>query len=78
MTTTRTVREIALEIKSDWRPVYFGAVPYLQAMLAMTSPEDRTGFDTGQDIILHFLCNASTWRGDVARRVKLELKSMIK
>jgi hypothetical protein len=46
--------------------------------LAMTSPEDRTGFDTGQDIILHFLCNASTWRGDVARRVKLELKSMIK
>lgn len=73
-TATRPLHEIAREIRKDWRPVNYGAVPYLQAMDGMTSIKDNYGYDSGKEIVLRFLCNASTWRGDVARRVKAELK----
>jgi hypothetical protein len=31
--TSRPLSQIAKEIKNDWKKVYFGAVPYLDAML---------------------------------------------
>jgi hypothetical protein len=34
-------------------------------------------YDSAQDIVLRFLCNAGTWRGEVARRVKAELRAMV-
>ena len=73
----RPLSVIAQEIRQDWRKVYFGAVPYLQAMATMDSPKDPYGADSGQSIVLYFLSNASTWRGEVARRVKKELKGMV-
>jgi hypothetical protein len=36
------------------------------------------GYDSGESIVRYFLCNASTWRGDTARRVKAELKEMLR
>lgn len=36
-TTTRPIYEIAREIRKDWTNVYFGAVPYLQAMGSLDS-----------------------------------------
>jgi hypothetical protein len=74
----RTLSAIAAEIRSDWKKVYFGAVPYLDAMSLMHSAKDNYGMDSGSSIVLYFLCNATTWRGDVARRVKAELKAMTK
>jgi hypothetical protein len=35
-------------------------------------------FESAQSIVLYFLANANTWRSDVARRVKQELKEMCK
>lgn len=81
-TTTKKVRplcEIAREIRSDWgSKVYFGAKPYLSAMLSLNSVDDKYGLDSGDMIVRYFLSNASTWRGEVAKRVKAELKAMIK
>lgn len=74
----RPISEIAREIRSDWHNVYFGAVPYLDAMGSLNSIDDEYGCDSGNSVVLYFLANAQTWRGDVARRVKKELNDLSK
>ena len=76
--TMRTLSEIAREIRKDWSKVYFGAVPYLDAMSTLNSIDDNYFMDSGKSIVLYFLANAGTWRGETAKRVKLELKAMSK
>lgn len=73
---TRPLYTIAEEIRQDWKNVYFGAVPYLDAMETLNSIKDNYIFDSGESIVLYFLANAQTWRGETARRVKAELKTM--
>ena len=68
--------DIAREIRRDWKKVYFGAAPYLDAMSTLGSIDEPYFMDSGKSIVLYFLANAGTWRGDVARRVKKELKDM--
>lgn len=77
MSEQRSVSAIALEIRRDWRKVYFGAVPYLEAMFALNTVDDDYGFDSGRSVVAYFLSNAATWKGEVARRVKKELKAML-
>jgi len=77
-TEPRSISAIAREIRREWKNVYFGAVPYLNAMASLDSINDRYGEDSAKSIVLYFLSNASTWRGEVAKRVKAELKSMVK
>jgi hypothetical protein len=72
----RPLYEIAREIEKDWKRPYFGAVPYLEAMGYLNSIEDNFIEDSGKSVVLYFLANAGTWRGEVARRVKTELKSV--
>ena len=74
--TTRPLYQIANEIRKDWTKVYFGAVPYLDAMSTLDSIEDNYIMDSGKSIVLYFLSNASTWRGETAKRIKAELKAM--
>lgn len=74
----RTINAIASEIKSDWKKVYFGAVPYLQAMYSLENICDNYGCDSARSIIAYFLGNASTWRGETAKRIKKELNDMLK
>ena len=75
----RPLSEIAREIHSDWgKKTYFGAKPYITAMLSLNSIDDKYMFDDARDIVRYFLANASTWRGETAKRVKAELKSMLK
>lgn len=77
----RALSSIAREIHADWSPkgkgIYFGAVPYLQAMRTLTAVDDLYGADSGRSIVNYFLSNANTWRGAVARRVKAELKALM-
>ena len=70
--------QIANRIRKDWKNIYFGAVPYLDAMSSMSSPKDKYGYDDGKSIVLYFLSNATTWRGPVAKTIKAELKRQIK
>lgn len=75
----RTFRQIAKDIKSTWLNVYFGAVPYLEAMLELdtTDPNAMYYHDTAEDVALYFLANASTFRGKDAKKLKEELKKLI-
>lgn len=76
--TTRPLHEIAREIRATWAKPYFGAVPYIDAMGALGSVTESMGYDRGSDIVLYFLSNAKTWRGEDAKRIKAELKAMLK
>ena len=73
-----SISEIARLIRRDWKKVYFGATPYLSAMACMEKVTDNYGCDSGASIVNYFLCNASTWRGEVAKAVKKELNKRAK
>jgi hypothetical protein len=77
-TEKRSLSEIAREIRINWNPVYFGAVPYLSAMSVLNDINDKYGFDSGRSVVLYFLSNATTWRGETARRIKKELNDLLK
>lgn len=79
MDKKRTFQQIARDIKSVWLNVYFGAVPYLEAMLTLdtSDPNDTYMHDTAGDIVRYFLANAQTFRGADANKLKAELKSML-
>lgn len=74
----RRLSTIAKEIQADWKNVYFGAKPYLEAMLTLASVNDRYGYDDGKSIVRYFLSNAATWKGPVARSLKTELRELVK
>jgi hypothetical protein len=74
----RNIASIAREIRSDWKNPYFGAVPYLEAMATLDSVRDPYGFDSGESIVRYFLANAGSYRGEIARTAKAELKAMLK
>lgn len=64
----RTIQEIAGEIARTWVNPNYAAKPYLDYML------NPWGFDSPESAALYFLCNATTWRGPDAKRLKAELK----
>lgn len=77
-TPQRPLYEIATEIRQDWKKVYFGAVPYLDAMACLTNVTDKYGYDDGKTMVLYFLSNAGTYRTPKAKLLKAELKSLVK
>ncbi len=75
----RSLSTIAQEIRKDWGPkVNFAAKPYLSAMAGLDSIDDQYGYDDARSIVLYFLSNASSWRGETAKRIKAELKALAK
>jgi hypothetical protein len=75
----RPLYVIAREIIKD--PASKGSLwcaePYLSAMLVMKSIDESVGADPGRSIVLYALDNLKQWRGETARRVKAELRSML-
>lgn len=74
----RALSEIAREIRKDWKSVSIAARPYLDAMKSLCSMHESYGQDNAKSIVLYFLSNAGSWRGETAKRVKAELKQMLK
>ena len=76
--STRPICEIAAEIQRDWnsigKGVGYAAKPYLEALLTLATPEDVYYCDTGKSCALYFLSNATSYRGENAKRLKAELK----
>ena len=72
----RTISTIARDIGRDWQKMHFAARPYWVAMMQLETAGDMYGADNARDIVARFLCNAGSWRGPVARAVKLELKQL--
>jgi hypothetical protein len=78
ITEQRPLHVIAREISTDWKKPFFGAVPYLDAMRQLNSIHGAFYEDSAKSVVAYFLANANTWRGDTARRVKAELKALLK
>lgn len=74
----RTINQIASEIENSWTNVNYAARPYLDAMHELTNINDNYMYDSGRSVVLYFLANASSWRGDKAKAIKAELKAMMK
>jgi len=73
----RPIYVIAEDIANHWPTVSPHARPYLDAMYSLTTTDERYGYDDAKSIIRYFLANASTWRGEDARRIKHELMGLV-
>lgn len=75
----RPINQIASEIKAIWskqgKGVNYAAKPYLDALLQLLQPSDKYFAEEGKTIALYFLSNASTFKGEEAKRLKTELKA---
>ena len=74
----RPISAIARDIRRAWPNVNYAAAPYLDAMRSLNTPTDMYGADDARGIVLRFLYNASTFKGEQARALKTELKAMVK
>lgn len=75
-TQHKPLYQYAGTIKRDWGTVGNEAKPYVEAMYSLDQITDNYGQDSGREIVLRFLNNASRWRGETARVVKAELKKI--
>jgi hypothetical protein len=75
----KPLNQLAAEILVDWKESPSTALyrikglPYIEAMLSMKTCEDRYGLEYGDMIVAHALNCLHQWRGETARKVKLEL-----
>jgi hypothetical protein len=76
--TPRAIYSIARDIEIEWKNVYYGAVPYLNAMKTLHSVSEDYYGDRAETMIIYFLANAQTFRGEAARALKTELKNLLK
>ena len=77
---TRPLFEIAREINKEiagksWAPY---AEAYTIPMESLASINDNYYEDGGETIIVYALANLNSWRGDTARRIKIELNDLLK
>ena len=73
----RLIREIAKEIRSSWKNIGYAAKPYLDAMMYIEKVDDMYVYEKAGSVVTGFLTNATHWRGDIARRIKTELKEIL-
>lgn len=74
----RALREIAKEIRTDWRVINNAAArEALECMERIGHISERFGADpTGYSAVGVFLSNSKGWHGDIACRIKKELRTM--
>ena len=77
MNQERPLFAIAHDIKRYWPNVNYAAKPYLDTMSKMNSVNDKFYADDGRTVVLYFLANAQSFRGEDAKRIKAELKRMV-
>jgi hypothetical protein len=75
-----TISELAFIIYKKWSNIYFGAKPYLETMQTFNqvSLSGNYGYDSKKSIVLYFLANATTFKGEYARAIKKELNKRVK
>ena len=85
---TRPVSVIASEAIADmekqakakgkyWRQMFPYACQQADAMLSLNSIDDNYMFDSGRMVVGSFLSNVSSWKGETARALKKELRTMM-
>lgn len=69
---------IAADIRQHWPSPHFAAIPYIFALRHLNQIGEMYGLDSGVSCVAYFLANAQTWRGPEARRIKAELRDILK
>ena len=59
----RSLHTIARQIQSDWVNPYFGAIPYLSAMLSLDSITDNYGHDNKSPSPDRWKLRSATFQG---------------
>ena len=77
-TKHRPLSSIASDIRKDWVKVSPYAKPYLEAMESLDQITDTYYLDTAKSVVLYFLCNARSWKGETAKAIKKELNEICK
>lgn len=72
----RSIRSIALDIRKEWAKVNYAAKPYLDTMMELNSINDKYYNDSAKSVVLYFLSNAASFRGERAKALKAELKAL--
>lgn len=76
---SRPLWAIAQNIYTDWgNNVSRACRPYLEAMTELETVNDMYYADSGRSVVLYFLSNAGSYRGETARKLKAELKELLK
>jgi len=84
MTTLKSINRLAAEILVDWKEnpstarYRYHAFPYVEAMLSLSTCEDRYGLEYGDMIVAYALNNLIQWRGPKAREIKALLNQHLK
>lgn len=73
----RKLHEIMADVRREWRNISPYAEPYVKALATLSEPSDYYILERGDELIRRFLANANGWRGEAARTIKNELKSML-
>lgn len=73
----RALSTIAADVRRTWPKVSPYAKPYLDAMGSLDNLNQNFYEDSAQSVVLYFLSNTQSWRGEDAKRIKAELKSML-
>lgn len=77
----RSLYDIASDIIADYgdrgKNLPYCADPYVRAMQCLDTIDDYYYNDPGRDVVMYALSNLNGWRGETARRVKAELKSLL-
>jgi len=73
-----SLKDVAFAIEKDWVKVSPSAQPYLDALKQLDSINDSYYADTAKSVVLYFLANASSYRGESAKAYKTYLKSLVK
>jgi len=75
----RPLYEIAREIKADasHRAFWWKAEPYVSAMLKIDKITDMYMYEPADMVVRYALGNLMGWRGEIAKRVKDELRAML-
>ena len=76
--STGTISDIAKFIKTDWKKIPLNAKVYIDAMLEINNIDAKYGLDDAKTIVLYFLANAVTYRGENAKIIKKHLNTLIK
>lgn len=77
----RPIHAIAADMRQAWGgagKVYYGAVPYLEAMDTLTKGTDAYLTEAADNILLYLTVNWQTLRGEEARTLKAEVKDILR
>ncbi len=87
MTQNRPLYEIAEEIINEAHSYkkekgkapswWYYASPYVEPMLSLRTINEMYYADTAHSVVSYALSNLTNWRGEKARAIKAELKSLL-